>query len=197
MKFAVPVRLLWLAVQLSVLLSVLLSLAAASIEAQPWEYATREEALNHAFPDGEKRVPVALHFAPELTAVVRKETGLKLNPKLMECYQGQRDGQVTSYACIDNVIGMKRYITYIIRVEHPEARIGFVEIMVYREKIGNMVRFPRFKDQFVDKTLADPIRINRDIRRIYGATFSSRGLSNGSKRMLLVYEHYLRNLPTQ
>jgi hypothetical protein len=64
---------------------------------------------------------------------------------------------------------------------------------VYRESRGSEVRKKRFNYQYQGKTPYHPIRINRDIINISGATMSVRSMSAGVKRVLvLVEELYLK-----
>jgi len=68
-------------------------------------------------------------------------------------------------------------------------------VLVYRESRGSEVRKKRFNYQYEGKTIYDPIRINRDIINISGATMSVRSMSAGVKRVLvLVDELYLQPL---
>jgi hypothetical protein len=59
-----------------------------------------------------------------------------------------------------------------------------VEILVYRESRGGEVRRTRFLRQYRGKTGDDPIRTNRDILNIAGATLSVTALNHGVKRVL-------------
>jgi hypothetical protein len=68
-------------------------------------------------------------------------------------------------------------------------------VLVYREARGNEIRTKRFNYQYQGKDVRDPIRINRDIINISGATMSVRSASAGVKRVLvLVNEFYLKPL---
>ena len=69
------------------------------------------------------------------------------------------------------------------------------EVLVYREARGNEIATKRFNYQYFGKDVRDPIRINRDIINISGATMSVRSASAGVKRSLvLVDEYYLKPL---
>src|SRR5437867_3928415 len=67
------------------------------------------------------------------------------------------------------------------------------KVLVYRESKGSEVRMKRFNSQYEGKTVLDPIRINKDIINITGATMSVRSVSAGVKRALvLIDEFYLK-----
>ena len=157
-------------------------------------YLTQAEALRQAFPDEEVRA-VPIRLRPQLRRIIERESGVKLHPARIRCFQGLSGGRVVGYACIDHVIGKDRPITYLVRIDHPSGKIALVEVMVYRESIGAEVRMLPFRKQFEEKTVLNPLRIHEDIRNISGATLSSRALAAGSRKMLHLYHHYLRDLP--
>jgi len=90
---------------------------------------------------------------------------------------------------IQETIGKHRPITYMVGVS-PDGRVTSVEILVYRESKGNEVRMKRFNYQYEGKTTQDPIRINKDIINITGATMSVRSVSAGVKRALVLVEEF-------
>ncbi|MCH8884390.1 MAG: FMN-binding protein [SAR324 cluster bacterium] len=179
------------------LFAVTIVLAALPAHGQQGVYLTEREALAKAFSHGEavRRVPLQ----PSLTVrtQIERAAGVPLLPTWVRCFQGTLKGHVVGYACIDNMIGKERPITYIIRIDHPAGRIAFVELMIYREAIGAEVRHPHFREQFEGKSVADPVRLREDIQKISGATLSSRALSDGARKILHLYQHYLRHLPPQ
>jgi Na+-translocating ferredoxin:NAD+ oxidoreductase RnfG subunit len=84
-------------------------------------------------------------------------------------------------------------MTYMVGVA-PDGEVTNVEILVYRESRGSEVRKKRFNYQYQGKTVDDPIRINRDVINISGATMSVRSMSAGVKRALvLADELYLKS----
>jgi hypothetical protein len=60
--------------------------------------------------------------------------------------------------------------------------------MVYREAYGDEVRDPRFLAQFAGRSGQDPMRIDREIAAVSGATISSRALSRGARRVAAVMQ---------
>lgn len=164
---------------------------------QPQQFHSREEALRLAFPNGETFRPVALAFSAEVQSKIEKKAQAKVLREVIECFQGVSQGQVTGYACIDNEIGRERFITYIIRIDHPAGEIRFIEVMEYREAVGAIVAYPHFTRRFKGLTAKDPIRAGMTVPRIIGATLSCRALAAGSRKILQVYDLYLRNLPVQ
>jgi len=88
---------------------------------------------------------------------------------------------------IDQVLGKRELITYAVGIE-AQGRVRGVEILEYRESHGGEVRDAKWLAQFVGKTSADPLALERDIRNISGATLSCRHITDGIKRLLKLYE---------
>jgi hypothetical protein len=168
---------------------------AASAAAQPKEYHSREEALRLAFPNGEPMRPVPLNLSAELVGEISEKAKVEAEFRHTECFQGLVDGRVSAYACIDNMIGHERYITYLLRINHPEGEIAFLEIMHHREAVGNLTHYPHFIRRFKGKTVADQVWNGRDVPLISGATKSCEALTGGARKLLRLYDLYLRHLP--
>ena len=59
-----------------------------------------------------------------------------------------------------------------------------IEILTYREGHGAEVRLPAWRNQFVGKTAADPVKIGSDIANISGATLSCTHITDGVHRLV-------------
>ena len=154
-------------------------------------YLTEEQALKILFPTAQKIHPEELRLTPEQKIRIQDQIGWKFPEESFKAFTAQSNGTVDGYAVIQETIGKHRPITYIVGVS-PEGKVFDVEIMVYRESKGSEVRRKRFNAQYEGKTAQDPIRINKDIINITGATMSVRSVSAGVKRALvLVDEFYL------
>ena len=93
---------------------------------------------------------------------------------------------------IHNTIGKYKPMTYMVGVD-AKGTCTDVELLVFRDAKGSEVGRKRFNAQYDGKTVSDPIRINKDIINISGATMSVRSMSAGVKRVLvLVDEFYLK-----
>jgi Na+-translocating ferredoxin:NAD+ oxidoreductase RnfG subunit len=92
---------------------------------------------------------------------------------------------------VDQVIGKHEFITYAVGLTN-EGVVHGIEIMEYRESYGGQVRDPKWRAQFVGKTKAAPLALDRDIKNISGATLSSRHLTDGVRRVLALHDVALR-----
>ncbi|WP_114689342.1 FMN-binding protein [Polynucleobacter necessarius] len=112
-------------------------------------------------------------------------------------FQGERiwkssDG---SWLIIDEVVGKHEMITYTVAI-NPNGSISGIEVLEYVESYGYEVAEPQLRKQFVGKTINDPIKLNQDIQNIGGATLSCKHLTNGVKRVTVLYDLALNNIPS-
>lgn len=155
-------------------------------------YMTLEEALEEIFP-GVDEIKTEI-VQPEKKA--RKSMAQAVGHPILEdeftVYKGYKDGRITGYAVVGEEVGKFRPITSITRI-NPDGRVGKVRVMVYRESHGDDVKRSRFLHQYKGKETDDPIRINRDIISISGATISVRSMNAQVRKVLhLIHEVYLR-----
>jgi hypothetical protein len=155
-------------------------------------FLTEEDALKLMFPQSERIRKEALRLTPEKKLHIEERIGWKFPEDSFEVYVGETGKQVDGYALIQNTIGKHKPMTYMVGVD-AQGRVSNVELLVFREARGSEVRTKRFNVQYEGKTVLDPVRINKDIINISGATMSVRSISAGIKRVLvLVDEFYLK-----
>lgn len=88
---------------------------------------------------------------------------------------------------VDRVIGKHEFITYAVGLT-AAGEVKAIEIMDYRETYGHEIRRAAWRDTFKGKTVRDPVRIEKDIPNISGATLSSVHVTNGVHRLLLTHD---------
>ena len=155
-------------------------------------YLTEEQALKILFPQSQQVRAEDLRLTPEQKARIQERIGWKFPEDSFRAFKAETNSKVDGYAVIQETIGKHRPITYIVGVT-PEGKVSDVEILVYRESKGGEVRMKRFNSQYEGKTVQDPIRINRDIINITGATMSVRSVSAGVKRALVLVDEFYLN----
>ena len=157
-------------------------------------YFTEEEAAKVMFPDSKNIRKETLPLTPEQKTLVQERIGWRFPEDSFTVYIGETNGKTDGYAIVQNTIGKHRPITYMVGVD-AEGEVTNFEVLIYREARGNEIATKRFNFQYQGKDVRDPIRINRDIINISGATMSVRSASAGVKRVLvLVDEFYLKPL---
>ncbi len=155
-------------------------------------YLTEEKALAMLFAKSGSVRTEEQQLTPDQKSCIEQRIGWKFPENSFKFFVGETNSKIDGYASIQNTIGKYRPITYIVGVT-PEAEVSQVEVLVYRESRGAEVRKPRFMYQYAGKESDDPIRINRDIINISGATMSVRSVSAGVKRALVLTEELYLN----
>jgi FAD:protein FMN transferase len=148
-------------------------------------YLTEEAALKQVFPDADKIEPALYTLTPEQKKKIEARLGWALSESTVKVYRGFQQANPQGYAVITQEIGKFKPITFIVKVTN-EGQVERVEVLVYREPVGSEVRRQRFARQYKGKTAKDPLRINRDILNITGATMSVQGMTAGVKKVLVI-----------
>ena len=148
------------------------------------QYMTVEQAQQAAFPGATGFAPVV----PEAARLAPLGAPPGWSPKIWRARAGDRD---LGWLLVDQVIGKSELVTYAVALDRA-GTIMSVEILDYRESHGGEIRLAGWRNQFVGKTGADPVALNRDIRNISGATLSCRHVTEGVQRLLKVYNVALR-----
>ncbi|MBT3342148.1 MAG: FMN-binding protein [Gemmatimonadetes bacterium] len=156
-------------------------------------YLTETEARTRLFPDAaafERRVTA-------LDSATRSDLSDRLGRRVVDdsfaVYIARGDqGELLGYAAITEEVGKYRPITFMVGVKQ-NLSISDVAVLVYRESRGAQVRRQRFLRQYRGKSMDDPVRINRDIINITGATMSVRALNFGVRKTLALTELVYRD----
>ncbi len=160
------------------------------------QYLSREEALLEVFPSSVTYVVETITLSDAQIREAEAELYRKIGERTVEvtlCYDAE--DRLLGYAVISDEQGKYRPITFIVGIE-PHFKVNKVAIMVYREDRGGEVRMPRFLYQYRGKSIDDPLRVNRDIVNISGATISARAITDGVKKVLyLVTQRFADHPP--
>ena len=155
-------------------------------------FMTEEDAVRIILAGSERVRKDVIRLSQEKKDVIEQRIGWKFPEESFELYIGETGDRIDGYAMVHNTIGKHKHMTYMVGVDNRGACTD-VELLVFREAKGSEVRRKRFNAQYEGKTVSDPIRINKDIINITGATMSVRSISAGVKRVLvLVDEFYLK-----
>ena len=156
---------------------------------RPQVFLTKEEALIKVFPDCDEIVYDEIILTDEEKNRVQDRLKRKIFEDSFITYIGIDSGKVVGYALITEEIGKFHPYTFIVSV-NPKGKIRDIAVLTYRESRGGEVAHKRFLHQFKGKSLKNPIRINRDIINITGATMSVVTMCTGVKKVLAVVEEF-------
>ena len=155
-------------------------------------FMSEEDAVKIMLPKSERVRKEAIQLTQEKKDLIEQRIGWKFPEQGFDVYIGKTGDKIDGYAMVHNTIGKHKHMTYMVGVD-PHGAISDVELLVFREARGSEVGRKRFNAQYEGKTVLDPIRINKDIINITGATMSVRSISAGIKRALvLIDEFYLK-----
>lgn len=155
-------------------------------------FMTEDEGVKVMFPKSERVRKDVITLDQEKKNQIEERIGWKFPEEAFEVYVGETGTRVDGYAMVQNTIGKHKPMTYMVGVD-SQGSISDIELLVFREARGSEVRQKRFNSQYEGKTVLDPVRINKDIINISGATMSVRSMSAGIKRVLvLVDEFYMK-----
>jgi hypothetical protein len=156
------------------------------------EFMSEEEAVKLMLPKSRRIRKETIRLSSDKKELIEQRIGWKFPEQEFELYIGQTGDKIDGYAVLHNTIGKYKHMTYMVGVDATGSCTD-VELLVFRDAKGSEVGRKRFNSQYDGKTVSDPIRINKDIINISGATMSVRSMSAGVKRALvLVDEFYLK-----
>jgi len=150
-------------------------------------FLTEAGALKLAFPGADKVESRARRFTAEERSRIEERLGWALSGDTVTVHQGFKDGGPQGRAVVMEEIGKFKPITFMVKASN-DGKVERVDVMVYRESVGAEVRRARFTRQFRGKTTRDPLRINRDILNVTGATMSVQAVTAGVKKALVILE---------
>lgn len=148
---------------------------------------TLEQALDEVFPGHGGVAEVTWRPTAEQRDRLQEVLGRRLYEPRYKILEVRGARGLMGWAMVTEERGKYRPITFLVGVT-PDFRVRDTAIMVYRESRGGEVQRRRFLQQYRGKGSADPIRINRDIVNISGATISVRSVNAGVRKVLAVVE---------
>jgi hypothetical protein len=163
-----------------------LAMVSAPIIAQAKIYVTAEQAHKILFPNKQlTKAPIII--TDDLQERMRAASSIRYP------FQGDRIWKTPDggWLIIDEVVGKHEMITYAVGI-HPNGSVLGIEILEYVESYGYEVGEAQWRKQFAGKTAKDPIKLNQDIQNIGGATLSCKHLTDGVKRVLVLYDLALK-----
>jgi len=145
-------------------------------------FTTADDFAKRSFPAATAFREVLVTPTPdEAASLAAPGAPPRLGPlRTIEARQGDATlGRVV----VDAVIGKFEQIDYAVALG-TDGKVMGIEILTYRESHGSEVRLPAWRNQFVGKGPADPLRVGADIGNISGATLSCSHITEGVHRIV-------------
>lgn len=151
---------------------------------------TLEEALTQVLPSAETIEQKTVVLSAEQKRLIEQNAHIEFESQFdrkFQFYIGTSEGKIVGYAIPDTVHGKWGPIRYLLAV-NPDGVVANVVVLEYQEKRGRPTAKKRFLRQYIGKGINDPIKLKKDIDGITGATISSRGITDGIRKLLYVFE---------
>lgn len=159
-----------------------LPIAAVSTSVYAKTYFTVEQAQQAIFP-GAKMAQAFVTLTEAQRREIERRTGVNVRFDEIHLWKVAEGG----FFVLDEVVGKHEFITYAIGL-NADGSVKQVEIMDYRESYGYEIRNADWRAQFVGKTSAAPLKLEKDIQNVSGATLSCRHVTDGVKRVLATHD---------
>jgi hypothetical protein len=150
-------------------------------------YQTLDDALREVFAGADSTWTETWTPDDAARSALAAQLGAPQPPGEIVFHRARAGGRDLGWAVTTDEIGLHEPITMLVTVTAGH-EVGPVRVLVFRESRGGEVRRKRFLEQFLGKTRADPLRITRDIDAVTGATYSSRAVTAGVKRVLALVD---------
>lgn len=146
---------------------------------------TVEECLSYLLPDATDIKEEVKVLTAEQKKIVQDKVKVELDPE----FDKELHFYVSSsgIAVLDTVKGKWGPIKFMTAFDN-QGKIKDVIVLELTERRGRPVKDRKFLDQYSGKSIADPIKLNKDIKGIAGATISSRQMTDGVRKVVNVYE---------
>lgn len=167
----------------------LVTATAGSARAQATYYTPRS-LLAEFFPKSQLVTYKKFELTAAEKARIEQKLGYALPKAAYTLYIAKSGDNVDGYAILDEEQGQHLPISFGVKFS-PRGAVERQEILVYRERYGDEVRDPRFREQFVGKTAADPLRPGEEVVAVSGATISSRAMALGVRRCLVLLDELM------
>lgn len=149
-------------------------------------YLNAEQAQQAIFP-GATFKPTRIVLTDAQATAIESRSDVNVRTRELKAWRVAGGG----WFIVDEVVGKHEFITYAIGL-NSDGSVKQIEIMDYRESYGYQIRDPRWRAQFAGKTSSAPLKLDRDIQNISGATLSCRHIADGVKRILATYDIALK-----
>jgi len=149
-------------------------------------YLTTEQAQAAIFP-GARFTPAFVTLTDQQRRAIESRSDVNVRSREVKAWRVDGGG----WFIVDEVLGKHEFISYAVGLS-ADGRVAGIEILDYRESYGYEIRDAGWRKQFTGKSVADPLKLDGDIRNIGGATLSCRHIADGVRRLLATYETALK-----
>lgn len=159
-----------------------------AVPAHAKRYLTDAEALARAFPKAASFAEERREVSDAVRADAERRLGRGIPERSLTVHVAKAaDGSVLGRALFLDEVGKTMPITFLVGIG-PDGRVAAVELVEFRESRGDGIARKSFREQFAGKTLADPLKVGKDIRAVTSSTMSCDAACLAVKKALILME---------
>jgi Na+-translocating ferredoxin:NAD+ oxidoreductase RnfG subunit len=156
-------------------------------------FHSQAAALELAFPEADRIETDTRVLSKEEAEAVERASRSKLDSRIARFYAAWKGDRVIGYAYID-VHTVRTLPEAFMVVLEPDGTTRSVRVLAFHEPLDYLPT-ERWYEQFERRTLADPLRLGRDIHAIAGATLSARAVTRSVRRVLALFRIVVKGEP--
>lgn len=149
-------------------------------------FLSQREALDLAFPTADRIDDKVYIITSKQKAAIQKKARAELESELVTVYSAIEDDRVTGYAFID-IHTVRTHPEAFMAVLNPDGTVRSLHVLAFYEPTEYMPT-DRWYRQFTGKSLANQLRVGRDVHNVVGATLSTYAVSRSVRRILAMFE---------
>ncbi len=160
-----------------------LSLFSFSLER---DFNTPEGALQSLYPGASVEVKNYI-LSREQQEKAKKIAKVPVDSRLVSFYLVKKEGKTVAYGYVD-IHKVRTHPETVLFVINPQGKIEVIEILSFNEPLEYMADenwLALFKGKSLDNS---PLRVNRDIPNMTGATLTARAITKASRRALALWK---------
>ncbi len=149
------------------------------------DFSTPERSLSMMFP-GAKIIVKNIVISKDQKRAIERIARSRLDSRLLSIYLVRKGERVVAYGYVD-VHRVRTHPESVLFVISPEGKIIAVEVLSFNEPLEYMADeswLELFKGKTIDR---DPLRVNRDIPNMTGATLTARAITKAARRALAIW----------
>lgn len=152
-------------------------------------FCSVEDALKIILPEAKDIKEEVKTLSEEQKKSIAKAAAVEFNPEFDKEFHFYISK--TGAAVLDTVKGKWGPIKFMMAFD-TQGNIKDLIVLELKERRGRPVKERKFLEQYIGKSILSPIKLNKDIKGIAGATISSRQMTDGIRKLVYIYEELYR-----
>lgn len=146
---------------------------------------SKEEALEWAFPEADRVSKEVLYFSEAETERVEELADTAMDSSLFTVYEAYQGDEVTAYGFIDTRTIRSKPATFLVVLD-ADGSVRSARVLAWQEPPEYQPP-ERWLAQFEGRGLGDDTRLGGAIQAMSGASYTSRTLTDGLRRVLAIH----------